>query len=239
MPLILVVDDEPDLVDLLVYNLGAAGFEAQSASTGYGALKAVERRAPDLLVLDVMLPDLRGFEVLRTLRGSEETRALPIILLTARGDESDRLVGFELGADDYVVKPFSPRQFLARVRAVLRRGSPREPTRPPLRFGDLELDRDAHRVFRGGEEVQVPGREYRLLEFLATHPNRVYSREVLVEQVWDAGAVVNPRTVDVHVRRLRERVEADPSAPRLIETVRGAGYRFNAHLSRSKAPHGP
>ncbi|MBE0616420.1 MAG: winged helix-turn-helix domain-containing protein [Proteobacteria bacterium] len=233
MPHILVVDDEKDLVDLLAYDLQVSGFEVESALTGRGALEALARRVPDLLMLDVMLRDLQGFEVLRILRGRERTRALPVILLTARGDESDRLVGFELGADDYVTKPFSPRQLLARVRAVLRRGHLQEPARPSLRFGELEIDLDAHRVFRNGTEVRLPPREYRLLEFLATHPDRVYPREVLVDQVWEADVVVNLRTVDVHVRRLRERVEADPSAPLHIETVRGAGYRFNARFPSS------
>jgi phosphate regulon transcriptional regulator PhoB len=231
MPRILVVDDEKDLVDLLVYNLQVSGFEVESALTGRGALQAVAQHPPDLVVLDVMLPDLQGFEVLRILRSRERTRPLPVILLTARGEEADVLVGFHLGADDYVVKPFSPRQLVARVRAVLKRGLPLDHTRPPLRFGELEIDLDAHRVSRAGAEIEIPPREYRLLEFLATHPDRVYPREVLIQQVWDADVVVNLRTVDVHVRRLRARVESDPAAPRLIETVRGAGYRWNARTA--------
>jgi phosphate regulon transcriptional regulator PhoB len=228
MPRVLIVDDEEDLLELLAYNLEVSGFQVDRAPTGRLAVELAGRRTPDLVVLDVMLPDLQGFEVLRILRSREKTRAVPVILLTARGEESDILVGFELGADDYVVKPFSPRELLARVRAVLKRSRGEEPERPRLRFGDLELDLDAHRVLRGGEELVLAPQEFRLLAFLATHPNRVYSREALIQQAWDPEVYVDPRTVDVHVRRLRARVEPDPSNPVLIETVRGAGYRFQA-----------
>ncbi|GAB4275972.1 MAG: response regulator [Deferrisomatales bacterium] len=228
MARVLVVDDEEDLLELLAYNLEGSGFQVDRATTGRAALDRVERRRPDLVVLDVMLPDLQGFEVLRILRTRESTRTLPVILLTARGEESDVLVGFELGADDYVVKPFSPRELLARVRAVLHRAQGTESPRPRLRFGDLEVDLDAHRVYRNGEPLELAPQEYRLLAFFATHPDRVYSREALIRHAWDPEVYVDPRTVDVHVRRLRARIESAPSRPRRIETVRGAGYRFNS-----------
>ncbi len=227
MPRVLIVDDEEDLLDLLAYNLEVSGFQVERAATGRRAVELASERPPDLVLLDVMLPDLQGFEVLRILRGREQTRAVPVILLTAKGEEPDVLVGFELGADDYVVKPFSPRELLARVRAVLKRARGEEPSRPPVRVGQLEVDLDGHRVFRGGEEVALAPQEFRLLAFFVGHPNRVYSREALLAQAWDPEVYVDPRTVDVHVRRLRARVEADPARPALIETVRGAGYRFN------------
>jgi phosphate regulon transcriptional regulator PhoB len=225
---VLIVDDEEDLLELLAYNLEVSGFQVDRAATGRLAVELADRKPPDLVILDVMLPDLQGFEVLRILRGREKTRAVPVILLTARGEESDVLVGFELGADDYVVKPFSPRELLARVRAVLKRARGEESPRPNLRVGDLELDLDGHRVLRHGEELNLAPQEYRLLAFLVGHPNRVYSREALLQQAWDPDVYVDPRTVDVHVRRLRARVERDPAKPLLIETVRGTGYRFNA-----------
>ncbi len=224
---ILVVDDEEDLVDLVAYNLEAAGFETARALTGHEALRAAAEVRPDLVVLDVMLPDLQGFEVLRILRSRDATREVPVILLTARGGEPDRLAGFELGADDYVVKPFSPRELVARVRAVLKRAASQEAGARPIRHGELEIDPGARRVWLGGQEVELAPQEYRLLEFLAFHPNRVYSRDALLRHAWDPDVVVDPRTVDVHVRRLRARLEPDPTQPRWIETVRGAGYRFN------------
>jgi two-component system alkaline phosphatase synthesis response regulator PhoP len=228
MARILVVDDEEDLLDLLTYNLETSGYEVERATTGRAALDLAQRRKLDLVVLDVMLPDLQGFEVLRILRGREPTRALPVILLTARGEEPDVLIGFELGADDYVPKPFSTREFLARVRAVLKRARGEDTPRPLLRFGPIEIDLDAHRVYSEGKELTLAPQEYKLLAFLATHPNRVYSRGALLQQAWDPEVYVDSRTVDVHVRRLRARIESDPAQPRWIETVRGSGYRFNA-----------
>ncbi len=232
MARILIVDDEEDLLELLAYNLEASGFQVEKAPTGRLAVEMADRRAPDLVILDIMLPDLQGLEVLRVLRSREKTRAVPVILLTARGEETDKLVGFELGADDYVTKPFSPRELLARVRAVLKRGTGGQAARPRVRFADVEVDLDAHRVFRAGEEVVLAPQEFRLLAFLVEHPHRVYSREVLLQQAWDPDVYVDPRTVDVHVRRLRARIEPDPSKPLLIETVRGAGYRFTPRVAQ-------
>lgn len=229
MARILIVDDEEDLLEVLAYNLEVSGFKVDRATSGRLALDAATRKPPDLIVLDVMLPDLQGFEVLRLLRSRDATRGVPVILLTARGEESDVLVGFELGADDYIVKPFSPRELLARVRAVLKRARGEEPGRPRLGFGDLDIDLDGHRVYWQGQAVELAPQEFRLLAFLATHPNRVYSRGALIQHAWDPDVYVDPRTVDVHVRRLRARLEEDPSRPRRIETVRGSGYRFNPH----------
>lgn len=227
MARILIVDDEEDILDLLEYNLTVSGFEVNRAASGRTALDAAGRQPPDLVILDEMLPDLRGFEVLRALRSRPGTQAVPVILLTARSGEADKLVGFELGADDYVTKPFSPGELIARVRAVLKRARGESSRRPPLRLGALAIDLDAHRVLLRDEEVILPPQEFRLLAFLATHPNRVYSREQLVAHAWDPDVVVDPRTVDVHIRRLRSRIEEDPSRPGRIETVRGSGYRFN------------
>jgi phosphate regulon transcriptional regulator PhoB len=236
MARILIVDDEEDLLDLVAYNLEVSGYQVLRATTGRTALESVQRARPDLVVLDVMLPDLQGFEVLRLLRSRDASRTLPVILLTARGEEPDVLVGFELGADDYIAKPFSPRELLARIRAVLKRSRGQDAPRPRLRFADLEVDLDAHRVYRDGEEIALAPQEYRLLAFLSTHPNRVYSREALLQHAWDPDVYVDPRTVDVHVRRLRSRIESDPSAPRWIETVRGAGYRFNPEPKKVSPP---
>ncbi|MBI5442411.1 MAG: response regulator transcription factor [Deltaproteobacteria bacterium] len=227
MARVLIVDDEEDLLDVLDYNLGVSGYVVDRAQAGWAALELAEKNAPDLILLDVMLPDLHGFEVLRILRTREKTRYTPVIMLTARGEEADVLVGFELGADDYVTKPFSPRALLARVRAVLKRSGGDDNHRPRLRFDDLEVDLDAHRVFLAGEEIVLAPQEFRLLAFLVKHPNRVYTREQLLSNAWDQSGYVDPRTVDVHIRRLRSRIESDPSQPCRIETVRGAGYRFN------------
>lgn len=227
MDRILVADGEGDLLDMVEQHLTLAGFRVDRASTGRLALEFAERGAPDLVVLDVELPGLSGLEVLRVLRESPRTRATPVILLSASQDEAEVLVGFELGADDYVGKPLNLRAFVARVRAVLRRSRREEPPKSRHSFGDLEVDVEAHRVLRKGLEVPLPPQEFRLLGFLATHPNRVYTRDQLITQAWQGDAPVDPRTVDAHIGRLRSRIETDPARPRRIETVRGAGYRFN------------
>jgi len=233
MARILVVDDERDILDLVRFNLERSGHQVEGAESGRDALLRLGASRFELVILDVMLPDLLGFEVLRRLRSREESRDVPVILLTARGEESDVLVGFELGADDYVVKPFSPRELTARVRAVLQRAQGDVPRQTRLRFGELELDLAAHQVFVGGREVVLAPQAYKLLAFLATHPRRVFSRDHLLAQAWGTEVYVDPRTVDVHIRRLRAQVEADPAEPRLLETVRGAGYRFNPQDKRN------
>lgn len=226
MSKILIVDDEEDILDLLEFNLKNAGYEVEKTTLGRLALEAAGLNPPNLIVLDEMLPDLRGFEVLRELKTRQKTKTVPVILLTARMGESDKLIAFELGADDYITKPFSPSELIARIRAVLRRVKGIEATRPELVFSTLVIDLDAHRVRKSGEEVELTPQEFRLLAFLATHPNKVYNREQLLTYAWDKDVLVDPRTVDVHIRRLRSRIEDDPANPSRIETVRGSGYRF-------------
>src|SRR5262245_44602556 len=231
MARILVVDDEPALVATLDYNLRREGHEVVIARDGAAALAQAERAAPDLVLLDVMLPKLDGFEVCRALRRGS---TVPILLLTARDSEIDTVVGLEIGADDYVTKPFSMRELLARVKAHLRRTAradgPPAPGPPapaaPLAVAGIEIDPRARSVRRGGQPVHLKPKEFDLLLFLAQHRGHVFSREVLLERVWGYPFDGDSRTVDVHVRWLREKLEEQPSRPRLIETVRGVGYRL-------------
>jgi two-component system phosphate regulon response regulator PhoB len=224
MASILIVEDEPDLRDVLEYNLRQAGHETVAAASASEALRLVKARQPDLVVLDLMLPDRPGTDVCRELRAGAATRGLPILMLTARAEEIDRVVGFELGADDYVTKPFSMRELLLRVAALLRRsqGGAEEPS-PLVRFGRLRVDRAAHRVWVDEQEVELTALELRLLLMLHDRKNRVQSRETLLEEVWGLSSDITTRTVDTHVKRLREKL--GPAAS-YIETVRGAGYRF-------------
>ncbi len=225
MSTVLVVDDEPIVRDVVVRYLEHEGFETLIAGNGDAARALIEEREPALVVLDVMLPGTDGLALCRWIR---ERSSLPVILLTARGEEADRIVGLELGADDYVTKPFSPRELSARVRAVLRRSdgsaSPRGET---LSFGDVELDGGARVVRKGGAPVQLTAREFDLLWFLASHPRHVFSRDLLMDRVWGYTSAVDTGTVTVHVRRLREKIERDPQAPRHLKTVWGAGYRLD------------
>lgn len=225
-PYILVVEDEDALATLLKYNLDKEGHRVVVASDGEEALMLVDERQPDLIVLDWMLPKVSGIEVCRRLRAKPETKNLPVIMLTARGEESDRVRGLDTGADDYIVKPFSMSELAARVRAVLRR------IRPGLaddriRHGDLVIDRVAHRVKRDGKEIHLGPTEFRLLDYLMQHPGRVFSREQLLDAVWGSDVYVEARTVDVHIGRLRKALnvgaEVDP-----IRTVRSAGYSLEA-----------
>src|ERR1700759_4026984 len=222
IPNVLVVEDEDALSALLQYNLDKEGYRVTLAADGEEALMLVDERAPDLIVLDWMLPKVSGIEVCRRLRAKPETKNLPVIMLTARGEESDRVRGLDTGADDYIVKPFSMSELAARVRAVLRR------IRPGLaddriRHGDLVIDRVAHRVKRDGKEIHLGPTEFRLLDYLMQHPGRVFSREQLLDAVWGSDVYVEARTVDVHIGRLRKALndgfEEDP-----IRTVRSAGY---------------
>jgi two-component system phosphate regulon response regulator PhoB len=221
-PKVLIVEDEASLAELLRYNFESEGFHVTSADSGEDALLMVAEEQPDLIVLDWMLPQVSGIEVCRRLRSKPETRSIPILMLTARGEESDRVRGLSTGADDYVVKPFSLPELMARVRAVLRRASP-DRMAEVLRIGDIELDRAAHQVTRGQREVRLGPTEFRLLEFLMESPGRVLSRTQLLDGVWGRDAFVDERTVDVHIGRLRKALirgkERDP-----IRTVRGAGY---------------
>ena len=220
---ILVVDDEPDILELVRFNLVQEGFRVDTAVDGAGALERIAVDRPDLVVLDLMLPDQPGTEICRKLRSAPETANLPVIMLTARSEEVDRVVGFELGADDYVTKPFSPRELVLRVRAVMRRGE--QPTTAPgrLRHGELELDREGHRCTLSGSEVDLTAKEFGLLSALMSRPGRVLSREQLLDEVWGSDISVTHRTVDTHLKRLREKLGM---AGHLIHTVRGVGYRF-------------
>jgi two-component system response regulator RegX3 len=222
---ILVVDDEPLIADSLTYSLKQEGFEVMAVEGGYQALEVVETFGPDLIVLDIMLPDISGLEVCRRLRAQTTT---PIIMLTARGEEIDRVLGLEVGADDYLAKPFSFRELLARIRSILRRVEyDRQAVElEVMELGDLSLDPVARRVFRGEDELQLSTREFDLLAYLMKNAGRALSREELLEEVWGEGWVGDPRTLDVHIRWLRMKIEEDPASPQYIQTVRGHGYRF-------------
>jgi DNA-binding response OmpR family regulator len=220
---VLVVDDEPIVREVVVRYLEREGYRTLEAAHGDRARELLEQQPPDLVVLDVMLPGTDGLELCRWIRSRS---ALPVIMLTARGEEADRIVGLELGADDYVTKPFSPRELAARVRTVLRRSEATPAARERLAFGDLELDAGSRDVRLDGEEVRLTAREFELLWFLASHPRRVFSRDQLMLGVWGYEAALDTGTVTVHVRRLREKIERDPSHPDHLQTVWGVGYRF-------------
>jgi len=220
---ILVVDDEPALIELVTFNLQQAGFAVSVARDGATALAEVRRQKPDLVLLDLMLPDLQGTEVCRRLRKDPATEHIPVVMLTARGGEVDRVVGFELGADDYIVKPFSPRELVLRVHAVLRRATaPTTTTDAPVRIGELVLDTSRHRVTVTGEDIPLTALEFKLLYDLVSRRGRVQTRDALLERVWGYVPGVETRTVDTHVKRLREKLGV---ASDYIETVRGVGYR--------------
>ncbi len=220
---ILVVDDEPDLRELIRFNLTQAGHEVETASGGREALEAIRRQPPDLVVLDLMLPDLSGIEVCRAVRADPKLRSLPILMLTARSEEVDRVVGFELGADDYVTKPFSPRELTLRVGAILRRAKAASDPAAELRYQELRVDREKHRCMVSGESIELTAKEFRLLEALMSRSGRVLTRQRLLDEVWGSDITVTERTIDTHLKRLREKLGA---AGRFIETVRGVGYRF-------------
>ena len=224
-PNVLIVEDEPPLVELLSYNLEKAGFQIHIARDGEEALLAVEERKPDLILLDWMLPYVSGIEICRRIRRNPETRNVPIIILTARGEENDRIRGLEAGADDYVVKPFSPSELVARVRAVLRRTRPAF-DKDSLTYGDITMDLTTHRVSRNDEPVDLGPTEFRLLRFMMEHPGRVFSREQLLDSVWGHDTYIEPRTVDVHIRRLRKAMNL-PGTTDLIRTVRSVGYALD------------
>ncbi|MGA9523099.1 MAG: response regulator [Myxococcaceae bacterium] len=221
---VLIVDDERDLAQLLDFNLRQAGFETRQALSGEEGLRLANERVPDLILLDLMLPDLSGTEVCRRLKGAAPTRNVPVVMLTARGEELDRINGFEVGADDYVVKPFSIRELVLRVRAVLRRTSDGTETGPALTAGVLNLDPTSHRCSVAGEEVALTVLEFRLLQYLMKRPGRVHSRDLLLEEVWGLTSALETRTIDTHVMRLREKLGP---ARQYVETVRGVGYRLN------------
>lgn len=224
---VLVVDDEPHIVELVKYNLTQAGYAVTSAYDGSDAVSKVKAERPDLIILDIMLPYVDGLEVCRQIRRES---AVPIIMLTAKGGELERVVGLEIGADDYVTKPFSPRELVARVRAVLRRtaAEPSATGADPLRGGGLALDPATHEVTLNGRPVELTTKEFDLLRLLLGHPNRVFTRDFLLEHIWGYDYYGSTRTVDMHISRLREKIEDDPAAPTYIVTVRGVGYKFKA-----------
>ncbi len=230
----MVVDDEPMVRDVLARYLSKGGFDVELAADGQAALDAFDRRRPDLVLLDLMLPRVEGLEVFRRIRSRSRS---PVIMLTARGTETDRVVGLEMGADDYVAKPFSPSEVVARVRAVLRRSNERGgaggaangvSAAEVIEARDLELDPVAHQATQAGNPLSLTPKEFDLLLFLASNPRQAFSRFHLLDEVWDLGSTADPSTVTVHVRRLREKIEPDPSAPRTLVTVWGVGYRFEA-----------
>ena len=224
-PYILVMEDEDALATLLSYNLEKEGYRVVVASDGEEGMLQIEERLPDLVLLDWMLPKVSGIEVCRRLRARNETRNIPIIMLTARGEETDRIRGLDTGADDYIVKPFSMSELSARIRAVLRRLRPGL-AEDRVRIGDLVIDRVAHRVRRGGQEIHLGPTEFRLLDYLMQHPGRVFSREQLLDAVWGSDVYVEARTVDVHVGRLRKALNREAAADP-IRTVRSAGYSLD------------
>ena len=220
---ILVIEDERDLQKVLEYNLKQAGYEVLAALTGQDGLRLAREHRPDLVLLDLMLPDLSGTEVCKSLKSDEKTKDIPVIMCTAKGEEIDRVIGLELGADDYVVKPFSVRELLLRIKAVLKRSRGEPETTPITEFGRLRIDRDAHRVWSDKTEVELTALEFRLLVTLVDRRNRVQTRATLLDDVWGIEADITTRTVDTHVKRLREKLG---KAGEYIETVRGVGYRF-------------
>jgi DNA-binding response OmpR family regulator len=220
---VLVVDDEPIVREVVVRYLKREGYRTLEAGDGDRARDLVERFSPNLVVLDVMLPGTDGLTLCRWIR---ERSDLPVIMLTARGEEADRIVGLELGADDYVTKPFSPRELATRVRAVLRRSTPAATRTEHLSFGELEIDVPTREVRKAGRLLRLTAKEFDLLWFLASHPRKVFSRDQLMDRVWGYEAAFDTGTVTVHVRRLRQKIEEDPSRPQFLETVWGVGYRF-------------
>ena len=226
---ILVVEDEPDICKLVNYNLAQERFKVLEAEDGEQGLKIVQRDKPDLVILDLMLPGLSGMELCKILRERSETERLPVLMLTAKAGEADRVVGLEMGADDYLTKPFSPRELVARVRAILRRVESAKPADqlPAYDKGCLKIDFSTYEVFAREKSIRLTLKEFELLRFLVQNPNRVLSRDQLLDRVWGGETYVTPRTVDVHIRRLRKAIEKDDSKPKWILTLRGVGYKFD------------
>jgi phosphate regulon transcriptional regulator PhoB len=234
MGYVLIVEDEADIADLVKFHLEKAGLPARTVADGRQALELIVREHPDLIVLDLLLPGLEGLEVCRRVRAGMTTQRIPIVILTARSEEVDRIVGLELGADDYVVKPFSPRELVARVKAIVRRATTSEASSDvPAAVGALRLDPVRHQVTKDDTPLTLSLTEFRLLEFFLRHPGHVFTRTQLLDHVWGAECFIEPRSVDVHIRRLRELVEDDPADPSIILTVRGVGYKCR------EAGHGP
>src|SRR5580693_7654615 len=224
-----IIEDEVELAALLEYNLNRQGLLTRVITGSKGALEQLESWKPDLIILDVMLPDGDGFDLCRRLRKNAVVGRTPVVFLTARSDEVDRVLGLEIGGDDYITKPFSPRELVARIKAHLRRQDTDGSPQAALSMGPFRLDRAARRVYQGEREIELTSTEFKLLEFFLTHPGTAWSREQLLREVWGEQHFVTPRTVDVHIRRIREQIEEKPDEPVFLVTVRGFGYRFEAH----------
>ncbi|HBR03262.1 MAG TPA: DNA-binding response regulator [Ruminiclostridium sp.] len=224
---IILVEDEPHIQQLVQYNLEAAGYEVSVFSSGEEMLDACDSMIPDMFILDIMLPGIDGTEILRRIRQSAKLKNLPVIMLTAKSEEFDRVLGLELGADDYITKPFSTREFTARVKALFRRTNiPGEPISETIAIGDITMDFERHEVYKGKDKLELTLKEYELLKILMQNHGKVLSRDTLLEKVWGFDYFGETRTVDVHIRYLRQKIEEDDSKPEYIETVRGVGYRF-------------
>ncbi len=224
---ILLVEDDKDIIKLVTYNLSKAGYQVTATLSGATGLEKAKNENPDLIILDIMLPDLEGTEICKALRASPSRGDVPIIFLTAKADEIDKVVGLELGADDYITKPFSPRELVARVKALLRRSRtlPQDASKM-ITCGQLTIDLEKHKVTRAKQEIILSAIEFKLLQFLASNRERVFTRDHLLARVWGEDRFVTPRTVDVHIRRLREKIEADPDNPQYVKTLRGFGYKL-------------
>jgi len=231
MKRVFIIEDDRDIVELVRYNLSNEGYQVTGAYDGVTGLATLKKTPPDILLLDLMLPKLSGLEICREIRRDEALNRLPILMLTARGEEADRVVGLEMGADDYVTKPFSPRELIARVKALLRRTELPTDIPRPVEVGKLSIDPASYRVSQSGKPVVLSTLEFRLLYYLASRPNRVFTRDQLLDAVWGTDRFVTPRSVDVYVRRLREKIESDPENPTHLKTVRGAGYLFETRAA--------
>ena len=231
MPLILAVDDEINILELLKFNLIKEGYQVLLATDGQQALKYARTEKPDLIILDIMLPEMDGYDVCRALKASKDTAGIPVIMLSAKGDVLDKVVGLELGAEDYITKPFSPREVVARVKVHLRRKAQAPGMTPgeqqhEIRVNKLVIRPDKYEAVLDGVKLELTPKEFELLHLLAVNPGRVFTRDVLLERIWGYECVRETRTVDVHIRYLRQKIEQDPAKPQFIETVRGVGYRF-------------
>ena len=227
---ILVIDDEKDILDLVSYNLRKEGYDVSTSADGEEALKLIKKEQYSLIVLDLMLPGIQGMELCKMLKNSEDTSLIPIIMLTAKSEELDKVLGLEMGADDYITKPFSPRELIARVKAVLRRTREAPLKDKVLNIADLEINTDTYKVTKRGKEIKLSATEFRLLLFLVQRKGRVFNRNMLLDAVWKDEAFVEPRTVDVHIRRLRSQIEDDSSHPVYVKTRRGIGYYVDGEL---------
>jgi len=225
---ILVVDDEPDIVELVTYNLKKEGFEVSTAADGEAGLAKIRKEKFDFVILDLMLPDIQGIELCRIIRGDPRTKNIPVIMLTAKGEEVDKIIGLEMGADDYMTKPFSPRELLARIKTVMRRTSEKIADATVISIGKLAIDKETYTVTKGGTPLELSSTEFRLLLYLVERKGKVFGRDQLLDAVWKDEAFVEPRTVDVHIRRLRTQIEDDPANPQYVRTRRGIGYYVDA-----------